>query len=427
MSTRRFTSTRWLWAALLGTPILGLTALGITGCGNAGASQDGTKQPSAAAVPRVQTVTVQKQDLTQSIELPGTVEGFETADLYAKVGGYLDEISVDIGDRVEADQVLATLWIPEMQKELEEKRAAVASAEAMEKQAQAALAEATVELEEKKYQLDFRIAEYDRKKELTESGSYVQKLLDEATYQRNAAQAAVETTTARIRTAGAKLDSANANVRLAEAERNRVETLMAYREIRAPFDGVVTKRNFHRGAYIQPADGNSAWPLVTVTRTDVVRIVLELPMAEVRWLQAGDKAVLDRINVLPGERFEGEVTRFANALDRSSRLMRVEVDLENPEHRLLPGYYGYVTLLLSEFRQTPVVPSSALMAEGSEMFVYRMEGDVCRKRMVTTNYQDGTIVGISTGLVGGEQIVLGGMGQYTDGQTVVAVNSKSGT
>ena len=203
--------------------------------------------------------------------------------------------------------------------------------------------------------------------------------------------------------------------------------MLEYGEIRAPFDGVVTKRFFDRGAFIQPAEGHSAArPLLNVTRSDVVRISLDLPMAEVRWLNRGDKAVLDRINVLPGERFEGQVTRFASALDRSSRTMRVEIDLSNPDGRLLPGYYGYVTLWLDEFPQTPVIPSSALMAEGDRRFVYLVDGDVCRKRVVTTNYQDGVIVGIRSGLTGGEQIVQAGAGQLAEGQKVVPIAAPTG-
>jgi len=446
------------WLLLLGLASAGLLLLAVAGCGNTGAIDSGGANTSTAGddVQRVQTVTVKQQDLARKIELPGTVEGFETADLYAKVGGYLQEISVDIGDRVEAGQVLAKLSIPEMHKEQAEKQAAVASAEANAEQtqagirqaeaevrsAQARLDEAKSQVQEKQAQLDKHLAEFERVKGLVERGSLQAKLLDEAKYERDAASAALASVQARIVTAQAELETARANVqravsdhksmqaktKLAQAELERVETMLAYGEIRAPFAGVVTKRFFDRGAFIQPALGNSAAkPLLTLTRTDKVRIYLDLPMAEVRWLNRGDKAVLDRINVLPGDRFDGKVTRFATSLDATSRMMRVEIDLDNPEHRLLPGYYGYVTLFLDEFPQTPVVPSSALMAEGNKTFVYCIEGDVCRKRVVATNYQDGTIVGIDSGLRGGEQIVQAGGGQLSDGQKVVAKLAKTGT
>lgn len=457
MCDKRIGRRLWLWGAIVAAPALGLLAGFVTGCGNANAEHAGSGKLTSRRddIPRVQTVTVKQQDLLRTIELPGTVEGFESADLFAKVGGYLQEISVDIGDRVEADQVLAKLWIPEMHNELEEKRAAIASAEANTQQAQAGiqqakaevrsaqarLDESTTQLQEKQAQLEKQLAEYDRVKGLVDRGSLQAKLLDEAQYQRDAADGARATVRARIVTSEAELDAATANVEravtdqksmqakvdLAQAELERIQTMLAYREIRAPFAGVVTKRFFDRGNFIQPAQGNSAAkPLLTVTHTDVVRIFIDLPMAEVRWLNRGDKAVLDRINVLPGERFEGQVTRFASSLDRTSRMMRVEVDLNNPEHRLLPGYYGLVTLLLDEFPQTPVVPSSALITEGNETFVYCTEGDIARKRIVTTNYQDGTIVGISSGLKGGEHIVQAGAGQLSDGQRVVAMNAESG-
>lgn len=448
----------WLGVAIVAVPALGLLAAAMTGCGNATAEhmEAGKTSSPGGDVPRVQTLVVKQQDLERKIELPGTVEGFETADLYAKVGGYLQEISVDIGDRVEADEVLAQLSIPEMHKERAEKQAALASAEANAEQTQAGIKQAEAEvrsaaarldeaksrLQEKQAQLDKYLAEYSRVQGLVERGSLQAKLLDEAKYERDAASAALASVQARIVTAQAELDTARADAdravsdhksmqaktKLVQAELERVETMLAYGEIRAPFAGVVTKRFFDRGAFIQPALGNSgAKPLLTLTRTDKVRIHLDLPMAEVRWLDVGDKAVLDRINVLPGDRFEGQVTRFATSLHTTSRMMRVEIDLDNPGHRLLPGYYGYVTLFLGDFPQSPVVPSSALMAEGNETFVYCIERDVCRKRVVTSNYQDGTIVGIDSGLRGGEQIVQAGAGQLRDGQKVVAMNAESGT
>ena len=108
------------------------------GC-NGTAVQLGGAAASQAGPPRVQTITVGKQDLEQTIEMPGTVEGFETAEIYAKVGGYLEEILVDIGDRVMKDTVIARLSIPEMGKELDRQNAAVTAANALIRQAEAGI------------------------------------------------------------------------------------------------------------------------------------------------------------------------------------------------------------------------------------------------------------------------------------------------
>jgi RND family efflux transporter MFP subunit len=411
--TRRQTGA---WTAV--TVLVVATAVG---CNQV--DQDGATAKNEKA-PRVETVSVQPQNLDRKIELPGTVQGDETADLYAKVGGFLAEINVDIGDEVTKGQVLAQLAIPEMHKELIEKEAAVAVREAEFERSQAALHEAKTQLREKQAYVNQQLAEFERVKSLVERGSLQQKLLDEATYKSDSAQAAFETAQARIQTAEAMLVSSRAKVDLAKAEHDKVQTLLEYSEIRAPFDGMVTKRFVDPGAFIQPADGNSAArPLLTVTRIDVVRIGLDLPMEQVRWLSRGDRVIFDRINVLPGVNFDGEVTRFASALDRTSRMMRVEVDLPNPDRQLLPGYYGYATILLDEMPQTAVVPSSALVTNGSETFVYVVQNGVSQRRPISVVFQDGSIVGVGSGLTAGEQVVRSGGAQLRDGQQVVAVNA----
>lgn len=440
--------------------VAGLVSVALSGCGgdntNAGEGKKLGARSAGEDTPRVQTVTVKQQDLAVTIELPGSVEGFETADLYAKVGGYLEEIYVDIGDRVEVGQVLARLSIPEMAKELQQKEAAIAAAQAEVEQSQAAIrqaqaevtsAEAAVEeaksqIQEKQAEVALREAEYERIKGLVQRGSINKELLDEVTYKRDSARAALNAVRAKIRTIEAELvakqtgvekakadhQAAVARVNLAKADYDRVETLSHYGVIKAPFNGVVTKRMVDPGAFIQPAEGNSAAkPLVTVARTDVVRISLALPMEQVRWLDRGDRAVLNRINVLPGEEFEGQVTRFSPSLNNESRMMRVEIDLQNPEHRLLPGYYGYVTLYLEELAQTPVIPSSALLTEGNESYVLVVDRGVCRKRPVKTNYKDGAIVGIASGLAPGEQVIQAGGGLLVDGQKVIAMNGSQGS
>jgi RND family efflux transporter MFP subunit len=446
------TSLAWPWP-IAASLILGIFAanFSLSGC------QPNKSQGPIAAVqagpPRVQTITVAKQDLAQMIEMPGTVEGFETAVLYAKVGGYLEEITVDIGDHVEQGQVLARLSIPEMDQELAGHAAEVKQAEAKVQQAQAGIRQAEAQLvsaaamvdeamtsrDEKESQKKFREAEFERVKKLVESESLLAKRLDEATFQLEAAEAALKSVDARVRTAEAqraavtadldkaKLDakSTEAQVAVATADLERTKTMMAYAMIKAPFAGLVTKRTVDPGAFIQPAEGNSAAkPLLTVSRIDTVRVMLDLPMAEVRWLDKGDRATLDRINVLPGEQFEGEVTRFSSALERASRTMRVEVDLPNPDQRLLPGYYGYVKLILEDFAQTPTVPSSALMTDEEGSFVYVIEDNKCQRRGVRANYKDGAIVGIAEGLSGDEQVVKAGGGQLSDGQEVMPVRAE---
>ena len=330
---------------------------------------------------RVQPAAFQ-QSSVRSIELLGSVEGYEMVMLYAKVGGYLTEVRADIGDRVQQGDELAKLYVPEMLQEVKRKAALVLSAQANAKQAHAAirLAEAAVEsanavLEEtqtlrvaKQAELAYQQKRLDRISQLAQKRTVTGELLDEATFQVSAARAGLGTADARIRTAQASLVAANANVDKAEtdhesalalvevarADHARVEELLQYATITAPFSGVNTQRFVHRGDFVQPAEGNSAArPLFVLTRIDRVRIVVHVPMSDVGYLDRGDSAVFDRIEPLPGQSFEGRVSRIALALDEESRTMRAEIEMQNPANatgvrQILPGYFGYVTLFLDD-------------------------------------------------------------------------------
>ena len=408
----------------------------------------------AAGPPQVATVVVANQDLQHTAVMPGTVEGEETTDIYAKVGGFLEEIGVDIGDTVAKGDKLAVLSNPEMAQELERLEAGaesaraivgqavagVAQAEALVESSQAAIEEAETENAEMEANFKFREAELKRTAELVNQKALLAKKLDEAKFNVEAAKAALGTVAARIRTARANLVAAQANVERAKTDRvsaiamakvadldiEKAKTMIGYGTLHAPFDGVVTQRMFDPGAFIKPADGNSAaLPLVTISRINTVRLLVDLPMKEVRWLNEGDAVVFGRINVLPGTKIEGTVTRFSAALNSMSRMLRVEIDLPNNDRNLLPGYFGYVTIQLAEFKETPVIPTSALATIDDRSYVFVVEGTTCHRREVTTNYRDGAIVGIESGIMAGDQVVRSGVGQLTDGQEVTPVPAKN--
>jgi membrane fusion protein (multidrug efflux system) len=106
-------------------------------------------------------------------------------------------------------------------------------------------------------------------------------------------------------------------------------------------------------------------------------------------------------------------------------MLRVEIDLPNDDRKLLPGYFGYVTIQLAEFKETPVIPTSALTIIDDRSYVFVVEGTTCHRREVTTNYRDGAIVGIESGIMAGDQVVRSGVGQLTDGQEVSPVPAKN--
>src|SRR5205823_14765267 len=186
-----------------------------------------------------------------------------------------------------------------------------------------------------------------------------------------AAQEAVTAARQRAEAAKAKVTGARADQKLSEteitvtqAELDRTQVLLDYAVIRSPYDGVVTRRNFSRGDFIRSADaGGDRAPLLSVERTDVMRLVLQVPDRDVPFVDVGDRAIVE-IDALSGAAFTAPggtptmVSRRADAEDPQSRTMRTEVDLANPGRELRRGMYGQVKLILQPGTPSAVrVPS----------------------------------------------------------------------
>lgn len=309
--------------------------------------------------------------------VPATIEGFESADLYAKVGGYLKSISVDLGDVVKEGQALAVIHIPEIEKQLAQKRSQHELAKAESLQAVALVDEAKSRLDaltaavteaetmrtQKQALYDFEKSNFERISKLASSGAIQTELLDAAQYKLKAAEAEQMSVTAKVATATANLsggkaavrsaaadaDAATAQVSVAQANIDYVAQLVDYATIRAPWDGKITLRLFDVGAYIQSAQGNSgAQPILKLVRDDKVRVAFSLSQNDINGLKKGLTVSLSDISSLPGEMFSGTVSRFSAQLDPKTRMMRVEMDLDNADGKLKPGFFGYATVHYSK-------------------------------------------------------------------------------
>ncbi|GIW80106.1 MAG: hemolysin D [Gemmatales bacterium] len=404
----------------------------VTGCNRASPTPiPSSDKPNSvpASIDRLKTYQVVREDADKTIVMPGTIEGFESADLYAKIGGYLEWINVDIGDQIrgpqrnakgeiiEQGQALAKLYVPEMTKQLAQKIALVEQAKAHVAQAQARLKQASIRKKEKIAQKNYRQTTYDLFEKLVKENTAVKEKFDEAKFQLEMAEAELESADAEINTAKANVQAAQANLEVAQKDLEYFRTLLNYSTIYAPFDGVVVRRWVHPGVYIKPAEGNSsADKIVTVTRIDKLRIIISVPMSQVRWLDDNDPVTI-RVESLPGITFDAQVARYAPALDTKSRMMRVELELKDPavlkKYKIFPGSYVNASLTLVRYKDKPVIPASALR-EGKYVFV--ADDGVWRRREVSVLYTDGAKVWIGDGLKGGETIVSAG--SVADGQKV---------
>ncbi len=379
-------------------PMMGLLLLAPLACGGQDASSAARGAAVSPAAVRVQVARPERREVTRSIQLPASVEAFELARLYAKVAGYLGTINVDIGDRVQRDQLLAALDIPEMQQEL-----ASAQAQLAERRAQLAKAEADASLQK---------TLFERARALRERKAVTQTDLDEAQAKHAIAQAA--------------LQLAAAQVKSAEANLARLQSLAEYARIKAPFDGIVIERFVDPGALIQAATGSAnVNPIVTVARIDRVRTFVDIPEREVPFVGASNTATLAP-SAFADKTFTGHVTRFAGALNPATRTMRTEVDFENPEARLYPGMYGSLTLALEVHPEALTLPSAAVTTQkDGKSFVYVVANGGAHRKPVRVGVDDGIRAEILSGLDGSEECVVTGSGSIADGVPVQVTDTSA--
>jgi HlyD family secretion protein len=434
-----------------------------TGCGHQPAAPAAKAQdaPSTCVL-----VSPQRKVLHRVINQPGTIQAFEEAPLHAKLAGYVSAVKADIGDRVkgprqsspgkpaEPGQILAEISIPELEAEAQQKAALVVAAEAGVDQAQKALksSEATIAAaeavaRETQAGLARAQANYDRWESeskrianLVKDRVIDEQTRDETTNQFRAAEAAraeaqarIGTAEAQVRKAKAERDKAAADVHAAEAhsqvaqaDARRVQALLQYTKIRAPFDGIVTRRNVDTGHFLQPAGAQSE-PIFTVMRSDPVRVFVDVPESDAALIYDHAEAHV-AVQALKGPDLVGKVTRTAWALSPGARTLRTEIDLQNPDGRLRPGMYVYARLGI-ELTDAWVVPNAALAKQGEETICFRVVDGKAVRTVLLVGQTDGEFTQVlkwkkpGAGSEwqdwrGDESVVGGGVAGISDGQAI---------
>jgi RND family efflux transporter MFP subunit len=409
---------------------------------------DGSSQTPVAPV-RVGTIKPTKGGLERTTTQPGTVIAFESAELFAKVSGYLKSQTVDIGDHVRQGQILAEIDAPELLKAVEQASAALGQAKAQVVQANArvltseadrdaavaAVKQAEAEIERAAAARAFREKQYERIKKLFELKSIDERLVDEKLDEMESARAAerlahagvanatalATAATARIAQAKADADEARSKVEVAQAAMEKSEVFVDYLRIVSPYDGVITHRNFFRGDFIRSADQDARTALLTVDRTDLMRVVVQVPDRDVPLTNAGDTATVD-IDALPGTRFTAKVSRVAEAEDSQTRTMRTEIDLPNNEKLLRQGMYGRVTIHLGTLPGAMRIPSSALVGDvvDGTSRVYTVRDGIAHLTPVRVGRDDGLQIEILGGLTAEDEVVRQPNSALVDGARVTA-------
>ena len=374
----------------------------------------------APAAPKISVVKPEMRPVKREVEQPGVVRPYEETALYANVRGFVgervedpqkverikqnrpDKVAwpehdryFDIDSRVSKGQVLARLVVPELEEEQKQKDALVKQAGAevtqavkADEAAKAAVAASEALVVEAEAGVDRAQAYYDRvQKELAQvvklladgvgdelTRDEVQNRFKAAEASRREAGARVASTKAAVKKAEADqakavadVEAARARVEVARAEASRVQALRAYTEIKAPFDGVVTRRvKVNTGDRVGAGETQ---PLFSVARIDPVRVVVQVPEADAGLVEPGQNV---RFTVAGVEQ-TGRVTRTSWSLEPGSRTLRTEIDLPNPEGKVRPGMYVHAKLV-AELPAAWAVPAAAVGKANDEPVIYLVEG-----------------------------------------------------
>ncbi len=357
-----------------------------------GSPSVGAAPPSVdATVPLVEVVAARNGTVDQHVRLAGSLEAFERVALHARVTGYLEELRVDIGSRVAEGEVLARLAIPEMEAELSRTRAEIPAARARldRARANAELAEVTAR----------RLQELQS----SEPGAVMAQDVDIAEAEKKVAQSEV---------AVLQADLKRARAHLAE-----LEAMARYAEIRAPFAGVITERHVHPGALVIAGDQSNAAPILSIARTDRLRLAVPVPESLARACQSGLELAFE-IDTFPGRAFRARVSRVASALDPQTRMMRTEADVENEDGALSPGMYARVELDLGGLPKATALPASTVRGGTSAPHVFAVEDGRLRRVAVEVLKDDGATIVVSSDLTANTPVVVASAARLEEGQRV---------
>jgi RND family efflux transporter MFP subunit len=429
---------------------LALVAIMAGGCGGRGAAP--ATPPAArersAPVVNVAVTTPARATLRRVVVQPAQIEAYEATDLHARLSGFVEQVLVDIGDEVKLGQPLVVLGLPELVAERAQKAAAVEQAVAEVRQAEslakvaaagreaavAAVAEVEAAIARADATVARRTAELVRTEKLVADGAVTESLADEMrsllaaakaeraeiAAQVRSAEAAVAQAGASIENAAADLEATRARVAVAEADGQRVEKLLEYGTIAAPFAGIVTARHVHPG-FLTTA-GGAGETLISVGRVDRLRGVVHVPEIDAAFVEPGD-AVEFRLQAIPGRVVNGSVARTAGRLADATRTLRVEVDLD-PEAEgvppgLRPGLYATASIVAEEHAEVLAVPRAAVLrTAGGTARCFVVEEGRARERTVRTGLEDAGLVEILDGVAAGDRVVTAGAASLGDGQAV---------
>lgn len=337
------------------------------------------------AVPTVSVTRPTQEQSHEELVLPATVQAYKESPIYARTNGYILRWYKDIGSHVNKGDLLADIDTPEVDQELMQARAARQQADA---------------------QLGLAKTSADRWENLRKTDSVSQQEVDQEV-------------------SGYK--QAQANLAASDANVHRLEQMESFKHVYAPFSGVLTKRNIDVGALINAGNSGTNRELFDVAQVDPLRVYVNVPQTYSPTIKIGMQAWLEQ-GEYTGQKFEGKVVRTSDSIDLATRTLLTEIDVPNPNGKILPGAYAQVHFAAKVDAPRLTVPINTLLfrAEGPRAAVVGPDGKV-KLTPIIIGRDYGSSVEILGGLQASDQIIVNPADSLEDGQSVkIARPNQSG-
>ncbi len=370
---------------LVGAVLLVLITAGVVTFLNRKSESDAlAKETEAVSIPTVAVVQPQAEPGNDELVLPGNLQAFEESPIFARTNGYLLRWYKDIGSKIRKGELLAAIDTPEIDQELSQARAS-------REQVRSALGLAKISA--------------DRWANLRKTDSVSEQEADQQASGYQQAQA--------------NLAAADANVR-------RLEELESFKNVYAPFSGVLTRRNVDPGVLINSGAGLTGKELFDIARVDPLRVYVSVPQAYAPNMKTGMKATVT-LQEFPGQKFMGTVARTADAIDPATRTLNTEVDVPNKDGKLLPGSFGQVHFATGTSVPRITIPVNAMLfrAEGPRVAVVDKDNTV-HMHPINIGRDFGATLEILGGLEVSDRIIINPSDSLEEGQKVHVATPNQG-
>lgn len=401
--------------------LLLLIALMCSGCDRPDLRKnyDSKGQPNphlAEADKTVETIKVARQYLKKTIHLTAELNAFREVAIYPKVQGFVKAIYVDRGSAVHAGQVLVEIVAPELEANFRESQAKYEGAKSSLLQVESKIDGLIAQKDEFEAKLEADQANFKRVKIAAQTEGAIAEIdLESAEKTVQAAKARLRSAEQQIKTGKQELESEKAKVEASEQALKSVEQIKSYLIVHAPFDGVISERNVHEGSLVSSSTANP--PMLRIEQTSKLRVLVPVPETAIAGIKEGATMTFT-VPAFVGQIFSGKIARVSHMLERRSRTMTVELDVQNQDRRLQPGMFAEVVWEMERPYKTLFVPASAILSANDKTSVLRVHNKKVEQIPVLRGQNMENLVEVVGSVNEGDELILQASEDLKEGTVV---------